>query len=255
MENPYSSERLRQAWQFAWSVKNGILLLSHLHELLDARLFSIHPETFKIRVFVPYDVILEYHDREAVINWEVDTRALRHHYDMCCIENMTAQMSPWSEDVVTSQPQTPSVESGAMSPFEAGPHVPRMAHDRGREGKIPEESGDPTKKPRRDEPKEADTEFVQYLSLTTDDLSGISRCDSAVALPHSVSSKNLKRTLGEHGGLDTKRRRVVHDDGYTDYGSDVQLQTRLGCWPGYITPDNSQEFLSDVNYSLQSLIQ
>ncbi|PCD21792.1 hypothetical protein AU210_015595 [Fusarium oxysporum f. sp. radicis-cucumerinum] len=255
MENPYSSERLCQAWQLTWSVKNGILLLSHLHELFDARLFSIHPETFKIRVFVPYDVILEYHGREAIINWEMDTRALRHHYDMCCIENMTAQMPPWSEDVVISQPQTPSVNSGAMSPFEAGPHVPRIAHDQGREGKIPDESGDPTKKPRRDEPKETDEKSVQYVSSTTDDLLGISRCDSTVALPDSVSGKNLKRTLEEQGEVDTKRQRVLLDDEYTDYGSDAKLQTRLGYWPGRITPDNSQEFLSDVNYSLQRLIQ
>ncbi|KAJ0132494.1 Dual specificity protein kinase lkh1 [Fusarium oxysporum f. sp. albedinis] len=56
-----------EVWQSTWSLRNAILLMKHLHEFFDAQLFSIHPHTLHIRVF-----------------------ALRHHYDMSCIENMTA---------------------------------------------------------------------------------------------------------------------------------------------------------------------
>ncbi|KAI8659046.1 HNHc domain-containing protein [Fusarium sp. Ph1] len=57
----YDSRRLRAAWERTWSAKNGLLLFSHLHELFDARLFSIHPDTLRIRVFMPYYVLLDYH--------------------------------------------------------------------------------------------------------------------------------------------------------------------------------------------------
>ncbi|EEU35113.1 uncharacterized protein NECHADRAFT_15991, partial [Fusarium vanettenii 77-13-4] len=88
----YDPRRLRAAWERTWSAKNGLLLFSHLHELFDARLFSIHPDTLRIRVFMPYDVLLDYHGVLAQLSPTVDRRALRHHYDMCCIENMAADM-------------------------------------------------------------------------------------------------------------------------------------------------------------------
>ncbi|KAI0536142.1 hypothetical protein GGR58DRAFT_476228 [Xylaria digitata] len=37
---------------------------------------------------MPYDLIMEYHNKEAIIPPQVDRCALQHHYDMCCIENM-----------------------------------------------------------------------------------------------------------------------------------------------------------------------
>jgi hypothetical protein len=43
---------------------------------------------------MPYDVITEYHGKKADLPRGLDFRALRHHYDMCCIENMAAQKQP-----------------------------------------------------------------------------------------------------------------------------------------------------------------
>ncbi|KAM3504911.1 hypothetical protein MY10362_003287 [Beauveria mimosiformis] len=92
-ENPH---QLEQAWVRTWAPENGILLFSHLHEMFDQRLFSIHPETLQIRVFMPYDILLAYHGVEAKVQPQVAKAALRHHYDMCCIENMAAQMRFYS---------------------------------------------------------------------------------------------------------------------------------------------------------------
>ncbi|KAM0415852.1 hypothetical protein ACHAPT_013163 [Fusarium lateritium] len=89
-----SARRIQQAWSQTWNAKNGILLMSHLHQLFDARLFSIHPETLRIRAFVSYNVILPYHGQEARLpdDGGVDLEALRHHYEMSSIENMAAEM-------------------------------------------------------------------------------------------------------------------------------------------------------------------
>lgn len=108
-----SARRLQHLWERTWSSRNGILLLSHLHELFDARLLSIHPDSHIIRAFVPYDVIIEFHGREAILPREVDREALRHHYDMCCIENMAAQFPfidmPFNESRGTSGTQTATI--------------------------------------------------------------------------------------------------------------------------------------------------
>ncbi|KAI1287737.1 hypothetical protein F5Y03DRAFT_114280 [Xylaria venustula] len=55
-----SPRRLQEAWQNTWSPRNGILLMKHLHKFFDARLFSIHPRTFRVRVFVPYDALARF---------------------------------------------------------------------------------------------------------------------------------------------------------------------------------------------------
>ncbi|KAI0106375.1 hypothetical protein GGR51DRAFT_517454 [Nemania sp. FL0031] len=85
-----SPRGLRMAWEKTWSFPNGILLMKHLHEFFDRRLFSINPETLRIRVFVPYDALLRFNGKKASVHPQVDRRALRQHYDMCCIENMAA---------------------------------------------------------------------------------------------------------------------------------------------------------------------
>ncbi|KAM0247354.1 hypothetical protein ACHAQJ_009889 [Trichoderma viride] len=108
----FSPRRLQRAWERTWSARNGILLLSHLHELFDSRLFSIHPDTLQVRAFVPYDVICDYHGRTARLPSNVDRNALRYHYDMCCIENMAAAM-PLIDQAFGTEPAT----SGTTSPF------------------------------------------------------------------------------------------------------------------------------------------
>ncbi|KAH6949459.1 hypothetical protein DER45DRAFT_620031 [Fusarium avenaceum] len=65
-ETMYSTYRLRELWIRNWSPANSILMLSHPHELFDARLFSIHPKTHQIRAFVPYDGITEYHGKKQL---------------------------------------------------------------------------------------------------------------------------------------------------------------------------------------------
>jgi hypothetical protein len=76
----------------SWSAPNGILLMSHLREAFELRLVSIHPETLRIRAFVPYDAVTQYDGQKGIVPDNVYRGALRHHYDMCCIENMAALM-------------------------------------------------------------------------------------------------------------------------------------------------------------------
>lgn len=101
------TRQMEQAWERTWAPENGILLFSHLHEMFDQRLFSIHPETLHIRVFMPYDIILAYHGRKAQVDRFVDRKALRHHYDMCRIENMAAQL-PFIEQLPPTEPSSAS---------------------------------------------------------------------------------------------------------------------------------------------------
>ncbi|KAF2967492.1 hypothetical protein GQX73_g6123 [Xylaria multiplex] len=98
------SRKLEEAWLKTWSPENSILLRKDLHELFDARLFSIHPKTFVIRVFVPYDVLTGFNGKKAILSSDIDTEALRHHYEMCCIENMAAKAEP--NDLITVENST-----------------------------------------------------------------------------------------------------------------------------------------------------
>ncbi|KAI1120832.1 hypothetical protein F5Y10DRAFT_257626 [Nemania abortiva] len=85
-----SARRLLDAWERTWSLNNGILLKGDLRACFDARLFSIHPSTLLVRVFVPYDFLINFNGRKALVPKLVNKTALRHHYEMCCIENMAA---------------------------------------------------------------------------------------------------------------------------------------------------------------------
>ncbi|KAI0545109.1 hypothetical protein F4679DRAFT_588838 [Xylaria curta] len=78
------------AWTQTWGFGNGILLRKDLRQLFDARAFSIHPQEGTIRVFLPSDELIEFNGKKALLHDDVDRRALRHHYEMCCIENMSA---------------------------------------------------------------------------------------------------------------------------------------------------------------------
>ncbi|KAF5668730.1 hypothetical protein FDENT_11738 [Fusarium denticulatum] len=119
-----SSRRLHEAWLSTWAPANGILMMSHIHEFFDARLFSIHPETFRIRAFVPYDAILDYHGCIANVPQDVDRAALAHHYDMCCIENMAANMLLPELTTTTLTSRAATSTSGTNSPFTARSDLP-----------------------------------------------------------------------------------------------------------------------------------
>ncbi|KAL6789504.1 hypothetical protein GGI42DRAFT_337636 [Trichoderma sp. SZMC 28013] len=56
----------------------------------------------------------EYHGRKATLPKHVDRNALCHHYEMCCIENMIADM-PLVDQL--SEPETEMPRSGTAPPF------------------------------------------------------------------------------------------------------------------------------------------
>lgn len=67
-------------------------MLSHIYDFWQAGLLAIHPETLRIRCFVPSDVISKYDDKAASFpNSETPDRDfLRLHYEICVWVNMTA---------------------------------------------------------------------------------------------------------------------------------------------------------------------
>ncbi|KAG6364610.1 hypothetical protein INS49_006212 [Diaporthe citri] len=67
-------------------------MLSHVHDFWKAGLLAIHPETLRIRCFVPSDVISDYDDRAASFpKSEIpDKSSLRIHYEACVWVNITA---------------------------------------------------------------------------------------------------------------------------------------------------------------------
>ncbi|KAG4283335.1 hypothetical protein FPRO04_13270 [Fusarium proliferatum] len=116
-----SLSNLLRALERTWSADNGIMLMKHLHYFFDLRLFSIHPDTHRIRCFVPYSPITKYNGEKAQLHGDVDQCALQHHYDMCCIENMGARVRYTSESGATtaftyaSEIPTPVSECGSPS--------------------------------------------------------------------------------------------------------------------------------------------
>lgn len=267
-DSRYSPRRLREAWDRTWSAKNGLLLLSHLHELFDARLFSIHPETLRIRVFVPYDVILDYHGSVAQLSPVVDRRALRHHYDMCCIENMAAEM-PLSEQPLVSEADATSPASGTRSPldFDSRPHLPinlsaQGGSNTGNQQQSKHGPGDPSKRARSTQDQDQDAEEPQLVftdDVPTADGSSASSSHRCATSPPDQEDEALRERerevclLNEAGDSNgTKRRRIaasgdsvlVHD------GSEPDDAFHDPQWEGSITPWNSRAFLADVNWEL-----
>ncbi|KAI1746010.1 hypothetical protein F4680DRAFT_7156 [Xylaria scruposa] len=53
--------------------------------------FLIHPEPCRIRVFVPCEIIIPLHDKEALLYRCTSGKALQNHYAMGCIENIAAR--------------------------------------------------------------------------------------------------------------------------------------------------------------------
>ncbi|KAJ3541309.1 hypothetical protein NM208_g4669 [Fusarium decemcellulare] len=217
-----SPRRLQEAWHQTWNAKNGILLLSHLHELFDARLISIHPDTYRIRSFVPYNVLTKYNGQEATIPPNVDRNALRYHYDMCCIENMAAEMPLLTLSTGTTTPLSARTDllmtpgSAMGSQFDAG--VGR--------------AGDPTKRSR---PSPGPGQAREVLGQDTMD------SQEASILRHE--------RLNETDATSCKRRRL-HD--YKDDGThSPQDWLQDDVLDSYITPFNSRAFLADVNWELQ----
>ncbi|KAM3513533.1 hypothetical protein MY11210_002820 [Beauveria gryllotalpidicola] len=208
-----SPRRLLKAWQYTWSSGNGILLMKHIRDFFDTRLFSIHPRTLLIRVFVPYQALERYHGRKAQVPPTVNRKALRHHYDMCCIENMAASRPDLDMKLfVTSGMSTSGTSlintsgintSGSGTPFSARTDLPMTPNL----GRTPTQittrpAGDPSKRRR---------------SIRDDRDTG----------PPTNKAEFWQE---EHGSPQGKRRRMEDS---------------------YITPHNYRQFLADVNWELR----
>lgn len=239
----FSNRRLMQAWESTWDPANGILLLSHLHELFDARLFSIHPKTLRIRVFMPYDVLLGYHGALAKVPRSVDRAALRHHYKMCCIENMAAKMAyvepmPWSGSAATSGKDTPLDIRTKLAKLSSPSVLESPSQSRNPDSQAgPNTSGDPSKRARDTQPGEE-----QHVSGSTDD--SLSDDDSLPSSPRGrprSKTDDWERQEVETLGFDwlRKRKRLHSVD-----------EPFIAHYDNYMTPDNADDFLADVNWEL-----
>lgn len=259
-----SSRRLYEAWERTWSPGNGILLLSHIHSLFDARLLSIHPQTLRIRVFVPFDVITEYHGRIAKVPRSVDRAALRHHYDMCCIENMAANM-PWVEHTPLSSSMP---TSGAQSPFVIRSTLANapFGQDKGSQSQLQginqsgNNHGDPSKRVRATDAASNGRHGQQYPELVNDD--GQSPFTNGGS-PESFREQTWLATeslgLGSHTTYhQTSEPLASYPFDAANQGNGKRSFSRRGSYSpsistrpeGYITPLNSSAFLADVNWEL-----
>ncbi|RSL87275.1 hypothetical protein CDV31_016273 [Fusarium ambrosium] len=184
---------------------------------------------------MPYDVLLDYHGVLAQLSPTVDRRALRHHYDMCCIENMAADM-PLSEAVSSELPTRPSAP-GAVSPFESGSHTPILSSVT-----SPDDfgaTGDPSKRYRRvpDRPIElpsghsSTSSSVQYWSGSP-----------LMTSPDGYSSEETEAPHRD------KRRRIADSDTTVlcDDEGQALYHSTTGSWEGSIAPWNSHGFLANV---------
>ncbi|KAF5019467.1 hypothetical protein F66182_8527 [Fusarium sp. NRRL 66182] len=218
-----SPRHLQDAWLATWSADNGILLMSHLHEAFDARLFSIHPETHLIRSFVPYNVITKYNGQQAIVPENVDQAALRHHYDMCCIENMAAS-APLLEVTITTTTPLSAATSLLATPGSANGSRP----DSGR-------VGDPSKRS-RPTPGQGQRPIDSKHDNAPDQEAVVLGLDPESEEAHLPVSKRRRMDQCEVGDMDIRSPQhwVQYDDGLDSY----------------ITPLNSREFLADVNWEL-----
>ncbi|KAM3524762.1 hypothetical protein NHJ13051_004361 [Beauveria bassiana] len=209
----FNPRLLQEAWRKTWSPHNGILLMVHMHHFFDARLISINPKTLKVRVFVPYEYLEPYHGRQATVPSHIDRRALRHHYDMCCIENMAAGYpdldAPPSD--AKSQISTPGAglanTSGGSTPLTGRTDL-AMTPNSGRDLAQRPADGDPSKRQR---------------STPHDGQDGVPAADEV-------------EFLGEEDDFPAAKR--------------MRLEDTRRFYNGYVTSYNSHEFLWNVNWEL-----
>ncbi|KAI0399511.1 hypothetical protein F4802DRAFT_589077 [Xylaria palmicola] len=220
-----SSRRLQEAWQNTWSPRNGILLMKHLHEFFDARLFSIHHRTLRIRVFVPYNSLTRFNSQKASVPATIDRKALRHHYEMCCIENMAAER-PNLDAALPSKSRMAT--SGTGTPFSARTDLPVTPSSRGAQMEIIGRTGDPSKRSR------------------------LSPSDQSQPSDASAYNDLLEETERAPWKDDRGHKRRRSEDCQVDNETSPPHDWFQGDMPaGYITAWNSREFLADVNWELR----
>ncbi|OAA48503.1 hypothetical protein NOR_01753 [Metarhizium rileyi] len=253
-KDQYCSRRLREAWNRTWSAENSLALFSHFHDFFDNRLFSIHPVTLRIRVFMPYDVLLEHHGSIAQLSPMVDRRALRHHYDMCCFENIAAKMI--LSDISVSEMTSRSAISGPISPLQSGCQTPIMPHVTNTASRsLKDAPGDPQKRarPGSDKPVSDTNHCLCEMELSTGD--GSSSSSSLEYNPSPLDRMKLEKNgqldldqTGEY--TQRKRRRISGEDSNAVWIHGGDDQESRPFWDGHITPENHDLFLSGVNSEL-----
>ncbi|KAI0868414.1 hypothetical protein GGS24DRAFT_482490 [Hypoxylon argillaceum] len=219
-----SPRRLQKAWRSTWSPRNGILLMKHLREFFDARLVSIHPDTLRVRVFVPYNALTRFNGQIASVSTRVDHEALRYHYEMCCIENMAAESpyldttSPSASSIATSGTSTPlsTRHSLPATPSSGGTHIEPII---GR-------TGDPSKRSR---PTRSDKSQTADASVQGDLVEG-----AGAVLPRDERSPKRRRLEDCQVDDETSSRHdCIQDD---------RLKRRITA--------NSRATLADRNWAL-----
>ncbi|KAF8853666.1 hypothetical protein BDZ45DRAFT_677476 [Acephala macrosclerotiorum] len=227
-----SQRKWQRKWESTWAGENALWMQSSIHDAHDGRILAIHPETWKIRVFAPYDLIIPYQNTTAHLSedYPPDARALRYQWESCVIENMTAK-NLWRNPIRTFA-SPPEPESSVI------------------EG---EWRSSPTKQHRA--LKMSSTS--QTLGLTTLDLqaaTGEALDDCRHASPSDQSVPELEMlTSDTTPRLDessesikdpdsnwTKKRRLSSD---VKHLVDIDLD--------YITSVNAASFLADVNWELK----
>ncbi|KAK1827726.1 hypothetical protein QBC39DRAFT_419140 [Podospora conica] len=197
--DPNDANQLRAAWFRTWSITNGILLASHIHQLFDARLVAIHPRTLHIRAFVPYDLITPSHGRVATLDKRSmpDRSALQHHWDMCCIENMAAMFK-----IAPALPEAsqPVLSPGIRLP---GSNIPPGATFPDARG------GDPKKRPSQAMSAFSSTAGSAGLTETQALTPPISEDGDRVYPSVEASSEREEDADEEHRGRPRKRRRCT----------------------------------------------
>ena len=209
-----SPRRLQEAWQHTWNPRNGILLMKHIHEFFDARLFSINPHTFRIRVFVPYNALIKFNGERASVPATTDRKALRHHYEMCCIENMAAERP----NLDATSPSTSRIAtSGTGTPFSARYDLPATPNSRSMQTEtVVGRTGDPSKRSRS-----------------------------------TPSNHGQAMNASERGGHIEEEEAAQWTDERMCKRRRLDCQETLEMPEGYIIARNSREFLADVNWELQ----
>ncbi|GAB0136005.1 hypothetical protein EsDP_00004323 [Epichloe bromicola] len=255
-ESQYSPRRLREAWNRTWSAENSLALFSHFHDFFDNRLFSIHPETLQIRVFVPYDVLLEHHGSTAQLSPMVDRKALRHHYDMCCIENMAAKML--LSDVYVSEMTSRSGTSGPISPFESGCPTPTLQNITNTANSSSKDiPGDPQKRarPGLDEPAADTNQFPHEIGLSTGDGSSTSgSLQYNPSLPDWMDLATDRRLdLNQTEAYSRRKRRRTSGGDKAVWIHDGDDQSLRLSRDGHITLGNHKSFLAYVDRELKEI--
>ncbi|KUI68270.1 hypothetical protein VM1G_04227 [Cytospora mali] len=93
--DPTDQSSLNRAWLDTWTPeRNGIMLDSTLHKCFDQRLWSIHPEKRKLRVFIDIPYLHKFHGQTVYLSKYTEDKVLQHHYDMCVLENMVIPEVP-----------------------------------------------------------------------------------------------------------------------------------------------------------------